>query len=166
MARRIGARLPEDAVAGENQTIICDVCAADIDAALPERVKPLGLTVEVGWIPVAAVRGNSRANRYEKARWVREYRESGFVYGGEWLRKGNAPLRSPYTLAIRAYTERSVDGDNLLIGYKAFIDGLADSGAIADDREIAEWRIAVHQKKTTAERGSYSEIEIKEAWNG
>ena len=109
------------------------------------------------WIPPAAARGNSRANWAAKARAVRELRESGQAHALGFLNEGGGPLEPPYALDIAATLKRAVDGDNLLIGYKGFLDGLQDGGAIADDSNIADWRLR------TAKGGeARSEVTISE----
>ena len=99
--------------------------------------------LELGFIPPAAVRGNSRSARQAKAKTVRSLRRSGYDHAREWL-ANNAPLRPPYRVEYHAYTKRRIDADNLLIGYKPILDGIADSGAITDDGFVRHMSIETH----------------------
>ena len=74
-------------------------------------------------------------------------RESGYIRGREYLAAGGRALIGELALLIRARVKggRRIDGDNLMIGFKAFIDGLSDSGAILDDVLISDWRIIIER---------------------
>ena len=100
---------------------------------------------DVGWTPPAILRGNARGHWTKRKAAIAEMRESGFAHGLGYLNAGNAPLTPPYALDVRFTVKRTVDVDNLLIGLKAFIDGVQDSGAIADDKRIE--RITADRRK-------------------
>lgn len=107
-------------------------------------------------IPPAGVRGNSRKHHMQKAIDVRAEREFGVLIGLQMLAKcpGHAFPLSPYAIEIVADTVRPIDGDNLMIGYKPFIDGLVEAGVIVDDRHIKRWSIEVAH-------GSFEMTQIK-----
>jgi len=105
------------------------------------------IRIIIDWLPPAGVRGNSRAHWRGKAKAARDLRESGYIRGWEWRSRGGRALVGELALLIRARVKggKRIDGDNLLIGFKAFIDGLSDSGAIPDDVLISDWRILIER---------------------
>ena len=105
---------------------------------------------DMEWVPPEQVRGNSRAHWRTKARRVQEMRESGLAHGLEVISASGDtmwPLRGNLSLSVKATVKRWMDGDNLLIGYKGFIDGLADAGVLMDDKQISFWGINVEVGK-------------------
>ena len=87
------------------------------------------LTFQLGWLPPASVRGNSRAHWTAKARDTKALRESGHLHG---LSKG-ADLMPKASIQYAFRHWRSIDLDNLVIGMKPFCDGIIDSGLLPDD---------------------------------
>ena len=102
--------------------------------------------IDVDWIPPASLRGNAlashRTRRYSDKKLLRE---SGLAHGLELRQNADAcfPLTGRLRLLIQATVKRRIDGDNLLVGYKPLVDGLADAGVIRDDADIWEWTIRV-----------------------
>ena len=113
----------------------------------------------VPWIPPADVRGNNRHDWRVRTRAVGQVRLYGFQIGKAYQNqtgREDLPMMGLLQVKIDAYTPRDIDGDNLLIGYKGFFDGLGPErqtegrvhpGAklIADDRHIKRWAIEVHK---------------------
>ena len=101
-------------------------------------------------IPPKGLRGNSRLHYMAKSSIAKEQRELGAQAGlkaiavnsGSMLFDISLPIR-PQSISIIATCRRAIDGDNLLIGYKPFIDGLSDAGLITDDRHIKHWKIEI-----------------------
>jgi len=95
--------------------------------------RTLTATIELGYLPPEQLRGNSRANRYEKARWAKKVRESGnwwgYIEGAEFIRHKPDVVKVTYTFR----NQQKVDLDNLIIGMKPFLDGLVDAGVLVDD---------------------------------
>jgi len=65
------------------------------------------------------------------------------------------PIAGPLELYVEAWSPRHIDGDNLLIGYKGFLDGLGvgtwnnpGAGVIEDDRQIVSWTIRLHRDRS------------------
>ena len=107
----------------------------------------MGVKFDMPWIPPDPVRGNSRSHYYPKARRVKQMRESGLVHGREaintseaagWPLSGN--LSATYYVTLK---HDWVDFDNLAIGFKGFIDGLADAGIIIDDKQVVQGHIYI-----------------------
>ena len=112
------------------------------------------IRIELPWIPPAELRGNSRAHFQVKARHASQLQERGIEYGiAAKLESGRLldyPIMGPLALDITAWNRRRVDYDNLLIGYKSFLDGLQEvvkrdewgevrgAGVIHDDSQIVE----------------------------
>ena len=117
---------------------------------------------EVGWLPPATVRGNTRKHGFERAGKVAEIRASGYAHGLEWLVNGGLPLGAPYAAEVRAFIKgrRRIDADNLLMGYKAFWDGLEDANVIGNDKDIEDMRVRVFY----GAESDKSEISVWEAW--
>ena len=86
---------------------------------------------EIGAIPPASLRGNSRSHWAIKGRHAREWRESGWAHG-----LADSPVDwNPGRISIQIafFHWRPVDLDNLAIGMKPWIDGLVDAYVIEDD---------------------------------
>ena len=100
------------------------------------------------YIPPAQARGNARGHWSKRATAIADLRESGFVHGLEYLNAGGSPIDPPYSVRIAATVRRRIDIDNLLIGYKPFIDGLQDARVIRDDVDILRLSIETERGKT------------------
>ena len=91
----------------------------------------IAVRIELPWIPREELRGNSRAHFQVKARYASELQERGIEYGlavKTWISPLlDYPIMGPLALDITAWNKRRIDYDNLLIGYKSFLDGLQDS---------------------------------------
>lgn len=57
------------------------------------------------------------------------------------------PLRAPVEghLEFRTTALRGYDADNLIAWMKSGIDGVADAGVIANDRDIVSWSVEVRK---------------------
>ena len=86
--------------------------------------------MSVGAIPSALIRGNSRANRWAKARETKLWRKSGQDH---WLTEGRGAELQKAKITFTFHHDRKIDGDNLAIGLKPFVDGLVDMGMFPDD---------------------------------
>lgn len=86
---------------------------------------------EVGAIPPASLRGNSRAHWAQKARDARTWRTSGRWHG---YVEGIAMRHVPRVSVHYAFHHwRKVDLDNLVIGMKSWLDGMVESEVIESD---------------------------------
>ena len=114
------------------------------------------LTIELDRIPKTILRGNSNAQSWRaKAAAKREMRELGYQYG-TLLKERHPdvefPLRGELAISIAYWNLRRVDCDNMLIGYKYFLDGLQDirrkfksAGVFMDDSQITLMSISRHK---------------------
>ena len=102
------------------------------------------VAIDMEWIPPASLRGNSRQNRHQRARLNREVRDKFQQYAEEMLNDGEIePLKdTDLHLEIVVWTARSIDLDNMLIGYKPVMDGLQKAGVLVDDKRIASIHIS------------------------
>ena len=86
---------------------------------------------EVGAIPPASLRGNSRAHWGAKARDAKTWRTSGRWPG---YVEGIAMRHVPRVSVHYAFHHwRKIDLDNLVIGMKSWLDGMVESEVIESD---------------------------------
>ena len=88
------------------------------------------LHFDLPWLPPAEVRGNSRAHWNTRRLAVAKLRESGHTHA---LDTGHEPLGPACIRFEFRHWKAKTDLDNLIIGMKAWIDGLVDAGLIQDD---------------------------------
>ena len=124
--------------------------------------------VQLPFVPKSILRGNSVAQSWRpKAQAKKEMRESGEAHGLEIVAKHpdvDFPLKTDLHIAISYWNVRRVDCDNMLIGYKALLDGM--QGIVyADDRQIQMMSISRH-KGDPATMIVIREIEPEEDDNG
>ena len=115
--------------------------------------KGLEIRIDLPWIPVEEVRGNSSAHYMVKARASSELVERGIEYGlaaKSEYRGIRYPIKGPLAIEITGWNPRHVDWINLAIGYKGFEDGLQEiikrdqygdvpgAGLIVDDRQFRD----------------------------
>ena len=119
------------------------------------KIPPNLVVFELDWIPPPELRGNSRSSWREKHQHFSAVVDLGIVEGRHYINSTAAgvqwPMEGPLEIHIAATNPRAIDGDNLLYGYKALIDGLVKAGIIRDDREITRWTIEVHKGKPNTE---------------
>lgn len=112
--------------------------------------------IDLDWIPPADVRGNALgAHRSARFASKARLRESGLAHGLEARERHPTdawPMSGPLTIRFEVDCKRRIDGDNLLVGYKAFVDGLSDADVIRDDADIIEWQIRVRAGRTPCTR--------------
>ena len=89
------------------------------------------VVIELGNIPPAEIRGNSRAHRNKKSKAVKDWRKSGYWHGLIELLEWRVVPRVSLQFAFHHW--RKVDLDNLLIGMKPWIDGMVDAEVVQDD---------------------------------
>ena len=115
------------------------------------------IVIDLPWVPDASLAGNSRAHWKKKARLAQELRERGLEYGTltkASLDSDAVPMTGELELEIFVWTQRKTfNGDNMLIAFKSFIDGLQEpritpkglitrgAGLIGDDVQITDWII-------------------------
>ena len=87
------------------------------------------IVIELGYIPPAEVRGNSRAHFFKKHSVTLEMKDSGYYLGLEVA--GDTIDQARVTFAF--YHDRRIDLDNLAIGMKPFVDGLVKCALLEDD---------------------------------
>lgn len=100
--------------------------------------------MELGWIPPAKLRGNSRGNNSRqgaaaRTAVTRKYRKLGLQAGKTMLNDGVKPLtETNLSMYVRVQRKdnRGYDLLNFVFGYKAFEDGLVESGILPDDRHV------------------------------
>ena len=95
--------------------------------------------IRLDWIPPASLRGNSRTDRRTATKDRAAVRQSGHDHGIALI--ASEGILEPIKTCEIAYTvyhnRANIDLDNLLIGFKAFADGLQDAGLI--ERDSAEY---------------------------
>ena len=94
-------------------------------------------------VPDPKLRGNKRGNWKGAEGLVKQDKNRGLLLGKDLLASGYKPLRGLMEIQIDAVIPRDIDGDNLLIGYKPFIDGLVRSGIMPDDKFIKDWELHI-----------------------
>ena len=87
-------------------------------------------------IPPAIVRPNSRRDWRQQAAARKELRKEGRIHAEECLEAGVIPVMPPYTVHYRFRVKRHVDLESLVSSCKAWIDGIADSALMQDDRHV------------------------------
>ena len=132
------------------------------DAQIIETGSRQSFRVITNWIPESVLRGNSKARRnvYAKAAMpIRNWAYNlAYNYHNDW------PLHSPLVIYIGAGVQRIIDVDNLLRGYKQFVDGLEDGGVLFNDRDITTY-VVCREKAHLSRSQIYSDIYITEASN-
>ena len=104
------------------------------------------IVLELFWIPPAILRGNSRGHWRARAAATRDARRIGRVNSRRLQLQGYR-IEGPIQVKIESFYKNKIDLDNLLIGYKPIIDGIADTGIIDDDRNIKEISIKLNKSK-------------------
>jgi len=92
-------------------------------------------TIELGWIPHQSLRGNTRTHRKEATTERTRARQSGKDHGTYLIASEGIlePLEA-FEMQFTVWHNRTtIDLDNLMFGFKAFCDGLQESGLIASD---------------------------------
>ena len=112
------------------------------------------ISLALRWVPPAELRGNSRAHWRRRAAAIRTAREIGQQHGHRALAQG-PPIRGAIEVRFEVFYKNNIDLDNLLIGYKPIIDGLADSGAIDDDRNIKKMSYQTHEMQRKYDCNNY-----------
>jgi len=87
--------------------------------------------MEVGAIPPASLRGNSRAHHMVKYREGRDWRESGEMHA--YVAAPGVHHVEKIRITFTWYHWRKIDIPNLLQGMKGWVDGLVDADFIDDD---------------------------------
>jgi len=91
--------------------------------------------IELGWIPHQSLRGNTRTHRKAATTERTRARQSGKDHGTYLIAAEGilAPLEA-FEMQFTVWHNRTtIDLDNLMFGFKAFCDGLQESGLIASD---------------------------------
>jgi hypothetical protein len=115
--------------------------------------------VEVGAIPPASLRGNSRAHWRVKHRDGKTWRESGYMHG--LTMTADPPLKR-IRITFKFHHWRKIDLDNLGgIGMKPWVDGLVDAGVVVDD-DPDHLDFGTHQFERCAKGESRTEVLVKE----
>ena len=118
--------------------------------------------IGLDWIPPASLRGNSRTDRRTATTDRSMVRQSGRDHARILMNRGGilGPIKTCEITYTVWHSRANIDLDNLLIGYKAFVDGLEDAGLI--ERDSAEYvhRVSI-QWGGKAKRGeSRTRVEI------
>ena len=109
--------------------------------------------INLPWIPVAELRGNSREHYMARHRYVGALRDRGIEYG--LLAKTERPdidypITGPLAVEITGWNPKQIDFDGLLIAYKALFDGMQvtvkrdafgdvpGAGVFVDDKQIVD----------------------------
>lgn len=98
-------------------------------------------------VPHQKLRGNARGHWTGRVKYVQDMRNLGLVLANSWRNsqeRGELPIKGPYELRVDVWVKRWIDGDNLIIGYKSFVDGMVHARIIEDDRRIKRWTIEVN----------------------
>jgi hypothetical protein len=104
------------------------------------------VVIYLGAIPPSDLRGNSRANRYQISKTRKTKRDESHAmaiedcttHGGRkheccWSRELQRKVTDKVLITFSFYHWKKVDLDNLAIGMKSFVDGIADSGFVPND---------------------------------
>ena len=124
--------------------------------------------IELGWIPHPSLRGNTRTHRKAATTERTRARQSGKDHGTYLIAAEGilAPLEAFEIRYTVWHNRTTIDLDNLMFGYKAFCDGLEESGLIASDsvRHLRQLSIAWGGRAKKGE--SRTLVEIVEVGNG
>lgn len=86
-------------------------------------------------VPPAEIRGNSRAHFRTVRSINRQRREIAKMLTLDRMQEtGIKSLKPRVLVSYHFYNTREIDLDNLIIGMKASLDGIVDSGLIEDDK--------------------------------
>jgi hypothetical protein len=119
---------------------------------LQDARMPLSLAVEVP-LPDRALCGNGRVGGFKRSRLVKAQRGAAMLAAYAVLAALPATLkRPPFPAGTRVLVEalvrrdplwsaRRLDDDNFWRGCKGILDGLADAGVVADDRQFTLGRV-------------------------
>lgn len=105
------------------------------------------LTIELGFVPPAVLRGNStpinRGSLFAKRAKAKQMRKSGYDHG---VAEGwSLPPFDRASVKYVYHNPVSIDDDNFIIGMKSWLDGVCDAGVLVDDSpkyvklETPEW---------------------------
>ena len=100
------------------------------------------IVIELGYIPPAEVRGNSRAHWRVKYKVSKDMKAAG-LWNGMLAKDGMrfqpliqlrlAQEKGTLRISFAFFHTRKIDLDNLAIGMKPFVDGLVESELLVDD---------------------------------
>ena len=106
-------------------------------------------------VPPAEIRGNSRAHFRTVRSINRQRREIAKMLTLDRMQEtGIKSLKPRVLVSYHFYNTREIDLDNLIIGMKASLDGIVDSGLIEDDKPsnvklAAEFSLCKKEEKKT-----------------
>ena len=101
----------------------------------PAGVRRRVYTIELDWIPHPSLRGNTRTDRRTATTERALARQSGKDHGTYLIASQGVlePLEA-FEMQVTVWHKRTpIDLDTLMFGFKAFGDGLEESGLIASD---------------------------------
>ena len=119
------------------------------------------IEIPLDWFPPAELRGNSRANRYKKAKLFLSAKSLAMAQSVLIIKNNEShalTICGSLAAHIDAYYPRSIDLDNLLIGYKPIFDGFEAGGLLLNDRFIKKLSIELHKNE---EKRSVITLEYK-----
>lgn len=111
----------------------------------PSAASPIVVTVEVD-LPARELCGNGRATKYARSALVAQQRRDAYISGYACARPAGPRPTFPAGTRVRVtahvrrpafWSARRLDDGNLWHGLKATLDGLADAGLVANDRQFA-----------------------------
>ena len=123
--------------------------------------------IEIGAIPPASLRGNSRAHYMVKYRDERKWQQSGYEHAVFDIGRDNLLGLTKVRLTFTFYHWRNIDLDNLAIGLKPFVDGFtfavkAEQGHIGFDDDPSHVVYGEHQFVKVKKGQSKTEVLIEE----
>jgi len=124
--------------------------------------------IELGWIPHQSLRGNTRTHRKAATTERTRARQSGKDHG-TYLIAAEGILEPLEAFEIRYtvwHNRTTIDLDNLMFGFKAFCDGLQESGLIASDSVRHLRRLSIAWGGRVKKGESRTLVEIVEVDNG
>ena len=100
-------------------------------------------------LPPHAVKPNARSHWRAKATAVKHYRKAAWAAAMGALRGAHPPmwLKAKYHIAAYFPTLQRLDPDNLVSSLKAGIDGIADAGIVANDKDLWPERPTISKDK-------------------
>ena len=91
-------------------------------------------TIELGWIPPGVLRGNMRGSYRGREKARTAMKEAGKHNGMELGL--DAPLEQCEVTFTLYHNRQALDLDNMLIGYKYWMDGMVTGGVFTDDNAV------------------------------
>ena len=139
-----------------------EIRARELEEAMLAIASSMGreFTIELGWIPPAVLRGNMRGSYRGREEARTEMKDAGLCNGME--------LNLPTSLGecevtfVLFHNRRALDLDNMLIGYKYWMDGMVKSGVFRDDNANHVSALTIRWGDKVKKGQSHTQVKIEE----